>query len=70
VLTLDNPVAVTSQKDTLSLAIRLWLYDKSLSSLVVELISKTLGVRRQNPGLREEVVLIGKNFLHHAEVAS
>lgn len=68
-LSLDNPVAVSSKKDAPALAHRLWLDDESLGSLVIELLSKAFAVRGEDPSLRKEIEIIGHRLLHGVQVA-
>ena len=64
VLSLNDPVAVSSQEYTFALAIRFRLNDKSLGTLVVELLPEILRICRQNPSLWKEIILIGKILIH------
>ena len=58
VLSLDQPVIIAREKDANTLTVILGLDDESLRALAVELILEAFGIARQNPGLREEVVLV------------
>jgi len=64
VLTLDNPVAIPREEDTLALTLRFRLDNKSFGPFLVELFPKVLRIGRQDPSLWEEIILSGEVLLH------
>ena len=59
VLSLYHPLTTPGEEDALPLAHVVRLHYKSFRSLVIKLIFETLGVGRENPGLREKVKVVG-----------
>jgi len=59
------------QENTLALAQMHWLHYESLVVLLlIELLSEIVHFLRQNPGLREEIVLGREDFGHSHEIST
>ena len=58
VLSLYKPITITGQEYSATLTFLLWFYDKSLSSLIIELFFKAFRICRQYPCFWEKVELV------------
>ena len=67
-LALNEPIAITREKDAATLTLLLRLDYESLRTLLVELLLEAFGVGRQDPSLRKEVKLVRQHSLHVAQV--
>ena len=67
-LALNEPIAITREKDAATLTLLLRLDYESLRTLLVELLLEAFGVSRQDPRLRKEVKLVRQHSLHVAQV--
>ena len=68
VLTGLEPVKISGQEDPFSLAASLWLDDEGLCFPVIELLFEHFNVCRQEPCLREKIVVLWKVVLHRGKV--
>ena len=68
VLTGLKPVEISGQEDSFSLTTGLGLNYESLRFPVIELLSKLFDVCRQEPCLREEIVVFRKIVVHGDQV--
>jgi hypothetical protein len=65
-----NPVVVSGEENTLSLAAVFWFYDESLCLPVVELLFERFQVCREHPRPRKKLEFAGEVFLHREQIFS
>jgi hypothetical protein len=64
VLSLNQPVTVSGQENTPTLALLFWFYDECFSFFLIELFFKGFTILWEDPCLWEEVKFLGHHVLH------
>ena len=63
-----DPIITSGEENTITLALVIRLDDVSLGPSTIKLVFEFLGVRWDDPGLWEKVILIWQRFLHQVQV--